>query len=246
MRLLLIFLKEPVPGQVKPRLASDIGQEEATRYYKALVEVLLRQLHGLNQTRIRFCYAPDDADDAVRFWLLPLMNATRGTTEDVFLAPSTPTTTENTQEIDFHAQGAGDLGTRLNRAFERGFADGFQEIAVIGTDCPDCGARWINGAFARLSASQDRHGVVGPCPDRGYYLLALKSHTPEMFADIPWSSCNILPATLEAAASSQLRIDQLPPLSDIHHIDDWNRIMASPLGAALKKALGEKNPPPTP
>ena len=239
MRLLLIFLKEPVQGQVKARLAADVGEDDATRYYKALVEILLRQLQGLNQTRIRFCYAPDDADDAIRFWILPLMKATRGTTEDVFLAPSTPTTTEKTQEIDFHAQGDGDLGARLNRAFERGFADGFQEIAVIGTDCPECGSRWINGAFARLSASLDRHGVVGPCPDRGYYLLALKSHTPEMFIDIPWSSCDILQATLAAAKSSQLMIDQLPPLSDVHHLDDWYRVMASPLGAALKKALGD-------
>ena len=237
MRLLLIFLKEPVPGRVKARLAADVGDDDATRYYKALVEVLLRQLHGLKQTRIRFCYAPHDADDAIRFWLLPLMNATGGTTEDVFLVPPSPTTTQNTQEIDFHAQGDGDLGARINRAFERGFADGFQEVAVIGTNCPDCGARWINGAFARLSASKDRHGVIGPCPERGYYLLALKSHTPEMFADIPWDSSDILPATLAAAKSSQLMIDQLPPLSDIHHLDDWHRAMASPLGAALKKAL---------
>jgi len=246
MRLLLIFLKEPIPGQVKTRLASDVGQEKAARYYKALVEVLLRQLHGLNNTRIRFCYAPDDADDAIRFWLLPLMSATHGepdtdhTTNSIFLAPTGPASTENTQEIDFHAQGDGDLGYRINRAFAQGFNDGFREIAVIGTDCPDCGARWINSAFARLSGNNNRHGVIGPCPDGGYYLLALKSHTPELFSDIPWSSSKVLSATLTAAENAKLFMDQLPPLSDIDHIDDWHRIMESPLGAALKKALGEK------
>ncbi len=243
MRLLLIFLKEPIPGQVKTRLASDVGQENAARYYKALVEVLLRQLHGLNNTRIRFCYAPDDADDAIRFWLLPLMNATQSSIDSpntLFLAPSGPAATKNTQEIDFHAQGDGDLGDRINRAFAQGFDDGFREIAVIGTDCPDCGARWINSAFARLSGNKQPDGVIGPCPEGGYYLLALKSYTPELFSDIPWSSREVLSATLTAAENTQLLMDQLPPLSDIDHIGDWHRIMESPLGAALKKALGEK------
>ena len=240
MRLLLVFLKEPTPGQVKTRLAADVGDSEAARFYKAMVEVQLKQLHGLNHTRIRFCYAPDDAGDAVRFWLLPKMNATAGTRDDLFLAPTSPFESETHQEVEFHAQGEGDLGMRLNRAFAQGFKDGFEEIAVIGTDCPDCGSRWINAAFARLTSSSDRHGVIGPCPDGGYYLLALNSHAPVLFSEIPWSSEQVLASTRSAAQKAGLHIEELPPLSDIDNLGNWQSLLNSPLGPAIKKVLGEK------
>lgn len=242
MRLLLVFLKEPIPGQVKTRLAADVGYSEAARFYKAMVEVILLQLHGLNNTRIRFCYAPDDAGDAVRFWLLPQMNATAGATDNLFLAPSSPIENQPHQEVEFRAQGEGDLGTRLDRAFAQAFDDGYHEVAVIGTDCPDCGSRWINAAFARLSSSQDRHGVIGPCPDGGYYLLGLKSHESSLFFNIPWSGEQVLISTQSAAQKAGLHIEELPPLSDIDEHDDWQRLLNSSLGPAIKKALGEELP----
>lgn len=238
MRLLLIFLKEPIPGKVKTRLAADVGDEEAARYYKALVEVQLKQLQGLENCRIRFCYAPDDADDAIRFWLLPQMNGSRGETEDVYLAP-TALGEKYRQEIDFRPQGDGDLGERMERAFAEGFADGFEEIAVIGTDCPDCGARWINAGFSRM-AKESRHGMIGPSTDGGYYLLGLKNHSPSLFQNISWSEDNVLELTLTAANKADISLEQLPFLTDVDHLDDWENVLASPLGAALKKALGEK------
>ena len=239
MRLLLVFLKEPLPGKVKTRLAADIGDDEAVRYYKAMVEVLLRQLQGLNNCRIRFCYAPDDAGDAIRFWLLPEMQATSSDCENLYVAPTTTHHSEQ-QEIDFRPQGNGNLGDRLNRAFDEGFADGFEKIAVIGTDCPSCGARWINAAFSRLEADTKRDGVIGPCLDGGYYLLALKSPAPSLFQDIPWSGSDVLTATLQTASEYGLTLEQLPPLADVDHLDDWNTLLTSPLGAAIRKALGEK------
>ena len=63
MRLLLVFLKEPIPGKVKTRLAKDVGEDTAALYYKAIVEVLLKQLRGLENCRIRFCFTPDDAEE---------------------------------------------------------------------------------------------------------------------------------------------------------------------------------------
>ena len=239
MRLLMVFLKEPIPGKVKTRLASDVGDENATRYYKALVEVLLRQLQGLNNCRIRFCYAPDDAGDAIRFWILPEMRATSGPTQEIYLAPASHLVDDPSQEIDFHQQGEGDLGDRLARAFTQGFDDGFQEVCVIGSDCPECGSRWINAAFSRLSADKPRQVVIGPSQDGGYYLLALESPAPGLFEKIPWSDSQVLDATLAVAATEELNVELLPPLSDVDHLPDWQRVLKSPLGAALKKALGE-------
>jgi glycosyltransferase A (GT-A) superfamily protein (DUF2064 family) len=242
MRLLLVFLKEPTPGKVKPRLAADVGDDTAARYYRALVEVLLKQLQGLQNTRIRFCYAPDDAHDAIRFWLLPQMKATGSGEQSVFLAPATPTSLQPTQEIDFRAQGDGHWGDRMHRAFSQGFSDGFQQIAAIGTDCPECGSRWINAAFARIQTKPNNHGVIGPCPNGGYYFLALQSLAPAIFDAIPWNSQsqnNALSATLKAAKNSQLTLEQLPPLNDVDYLDDWHRLLNSPLGPSIKKSLGK-------
>lgn len=237
MRLLLVFLKEPIPGKVKTRLASSIGEEEATRYYKAMVEVLLKQLRGLIDCRIRFCYAPDDAGDAIRFWLLPEMGATSGEKKDIYLAPVYTEEQHNHQEVDFYPQGDGDLGERMSRAFLNGFSDGYTSIAVIGTDCPDCGARWINAAFSRLEASHSRDGMIGPSEDGGYYLLALKKQAPYLFENIPWSEHNVLEKTMCVAHTKGLTLETLPTLRDVDTIAEWNQLIKSPLGAAIKKAL---------
>lgn len=242
MRLLLVFLKEPIAGQVKTRLASAVGEQAAAQYYQAIVEVLLKQLHGLRQTRIRFCYAPKDAGDAIKFWILPAMDAVPADDKNLFLAPNSANKNSSDQEVDFRAQGPGHLGERLCRAFDTGFQDGFEEVAAMGSDCPDCGARWINLAFARLSAATDRDGVIGPGSQGDYYFLALKSQQPELFEQIPWKSAEVFNSTINAAQSHQLSLSQLPELSDINDDSDWQRLMESPLAAATKRALGEELP----
>ena len=54
MRLLLVLINEPIPGEVLPKLAADVGEAKASDYYKALIEVMLRQLQGLEKCRVRF------------------------------------------------------------------------------------------------------------------------------------------------------------------------------------------------
>ena len=47
MRLLILFLREPLPGQVKTRLGRSVGSERAAIIYRAMVRILLQQLSGL-------------------------------------------------------------------------------------------------------------------------------------------------------------------------------------------------------
>jgi len=239
MRLLLVFLNEPIPGTVNTRLALDVGEVEAARYYQAMVEVLLRQLQGLQDCRIRFCYTPDDAEEAVRFWLLPGMRATSGPEDGVYLAPQPQADYALTQEVDFRPQGDGDFGARITRAFTDGFDEGYREIAIIGSNCLECGARWINAAFSRLHDQSSRDAVIGPSTQGNYYLLILKSNAPELFDHIPWRSEGVTSATLAAARRAGLYVESLPRLEEIIDLRDWHSTLASPLGAALKKALGE-------
>lgn len=232
MNTLIIFLKEPIPGKVKTRLGATTGHEEATKRYKAMVEVLLLQLEGLQNTHVRFCYAPDDAGDAISFWILPLLRGDVIKRSRDFLF--TPSKHAPAFTIDFTPQGEGDLGARLERATAEAFALGAQKVAIMGSDCVHCGSRWINAAF--LQTKEDTC-VLGPCDDGGYYLLATSSHQPSLFRNIPWSSENTLAETEKAAKNAQLTITQLPPLQDIDDEESWEVALESAIGGKLKAAL---------
>ena len=166
------------------------------------------------------------------------MNASSGESENVYLAP-TALGEKYRQEIDFRPQGQGDLGERMQRAFAEGFTDGYEQIAVIGTDCPDCGARWINAGFSRM-AKEASHGMIGPSLDGGYYLLGMKSPYPALFKNITWSEDTVFKETMAAAKNLNLHLEELPALTDIDHEEDWDNLLESSLGAAVKKALGEE------
>jgi rSAM/selenodomain-associated transferase 1 len=203
-----------------------MGPENAARVYQALVHVLIRQLNGLEDCQLRFCYAPDDADEAIRFWILPHLL-------------DHPELRFDPAHIDFQPQGDGDLGDRLSRSFENGFAEGFAKIAVIGSDCIDISSRWVHAAFAQLNTKHQ--AAVGPTPDGGYHLLALQTPQPELFRDIPWSTPETLPTTLDRARENGLSIYQLPPLTDIDTEGDYKKALLGPLGPALRKAVKELN-----
>ncbi len=236
MRLLLVFIEEPTPGKVLPEITAKIGAEKACQYYKAMVEVMLKQLQGLEKCRIRFCYSPHGAGDATRFWLLPQIPATRCDIEGLYIASSPEL---QTQEIDFRAQGGGSLAERQRRAFSAGFSDGYQEIAIVDPTCIECGARWINASFARFHGETSRDTLIGASEGGDHYILALNSDAPDLFEQTEEQSKRGLAISDSKARQLGREVERLPPLSVTTCLDDWHRLLDSPLGPALKKALGE-------
>lgn len=236
MNALLIFLKEPIAGNVKTRLAATVGEEEAAKRYKAMVNVLLEQLEGLSNTHVRFCYTPDDAGEAISFWLLPELrgDVIKRSSDFVF----TPEKNAPPFTVDFKPQGDGDLGDRLERATSQAFADGYHKVAVIGTDCIHCGSRWINTAFLQ---TKEHNCVIGPSADGGYYLLATSKPTPELFRNIPWSHPETLTATTATASKLGIEVLKLPELLDIDDADSWDAAIDSAIGGKLKAALKKIN-----
>ncbi len=237
MRLLLVVLQEPIPGAVLPKLAAEAGLEKACQYYKALIEVMITQLQGLENCRIRFCYTPEDASDAIKFWLLPRMEACSADEANLYHAPCS-STNENPQEIDFYPLRTPSIADGISKAFTDGFAEGFDQIAVLNPTCLECGARWINATFSRLHPETNRDAIIGPTYMDRYYILALKADTPELFAGIPWDSPRLLSLTQTAAEQSRREIELLPPLMETSSLEDWQRLIECPLGPALKKVLG--------
>ncbi len=222
MRLLLLFLKEPLPGKVKTRLGDSLGAEQAAVVYRAMVRLLLTQLSGLEQCHLRFCYTPDDAHDAIRFWLLP----------EIMELPEIQLSLEH---IDFRPQGEGDLGARLTRSARQAFEEGYRKIAFIGSDCIEISSRWIHAAFAQLNDRND--AVIGPTPDGGYHLLAMQRYLPVLFKDIPWSTSATGQVTASRAAEEGISLYQLPPLPDIDTEEDYKSALDGPLGLRLQNTV---------
>ncbi len=196
MDVLLIFLKNPVPGQVKTRLARTVGDGEAVRIYRFL----------LRKTRQAALEAP-----VVRRWL--------------FYADQPPNTDDGWPSalFDKAAQCAGNLGARMADAFQRAFAAGATRTVIIGSDCPELDGEQIGKAFAAL---EEADLVLGPTPDGGYYLLGMRQFHPELFANIAWSTPEVLSQTLKAAQQKGLCACLLQPLADIDTEADWKAYQA--------------------
>ena len=119
---LIVFLRAPRLGQVKTRLAQDIGDDAALKAYRVLVAQLLDNLGCLQNVDLRF--TPDSAGTELAPWLRS------GWT----LMP----------------QGEGNLGERLARAFHESFAGSSQRVVIIGSDCPTVCRADIESAWHSL------------------------------------------------------------------------------------------------
>jgi len=119
---LLLFIKNPIPGQTKTRLASDVGNEMALKMYHVLCDWTREQAQALTSTDRYLYYSnevtPDDA------W----------------------------PESDFHKrlQHPGGLGERMLAGFEAAFAAGHERVVIIGSDCPGIDTAYLERAFAAL------------------------------------------------------------------------------------------------
>lgn len=145
MRLLSFQITEPLPGRVLPLMADSHGPDEAARRYRAIVVTTLRQLRGLADTRLRILTNPEDAAEAIRFWLLPRLADRWHPAESAFRTDG--------WEIDFG-----------------GDESGFQILAEGEILCPFLSARWAHAAL--LGLERGTHQVIGPACGGGHYFNA--------------------------------------------------------------------------
>lgn len=204
-RALIIFAKQPLPGAVKTRLVPPLSPEDAAELYACMLQdtlALAQQLVGITP----FIFYQDSPGAADYFaTVAPGVAATRQEGED--------------------------LGERMQRAFTEIFSRGFSEVAIIGSDAPDLPAEYVYEAFTQLEY-EHTDVVIGPAADGGYYLLALKRVWAELFTAIPWSSADVLAATLARAGDAQLGVARLPLWYDLDTPEELKR-------AALR---GEQSP----
>lgn len=197
-RLILFFVKHPTPGKVKTRLAATVGAQRAVEIYRQMVQHVASDLPEGIATRVMF--DPVEQEHSVKQWLMQFL-----------------------PQAEFLPQASGDLGQRLEHAFARAFADDWEEVAVIGSDCVELTPAIFDAAWSALA---DGDAAIGPTADGGYYLLALRRPAPALFESITWSSDSVLRETLARAAAQKLRVHLLPKLHDVDTEDDWHRAAA--------------------
>lgn len=190
--LLIVFLKVPKPGFVKTRLAESLGKEEACQIYQGLVEGLLERIRSFASVELRI--TPDEGVLECDQWCQTGWS----------IVP----------------QGEGDLGTRMNRAFEEAFSRGRDRVLAIGSDCPYVGIDQIIDGLDRL---EEDSVVLGPANDGGYWMIGMRNHLPALFEGIDWSTERVLEQTLGAVEAMDLSVSLLEPLEDIDDLDAWNR-----------------------
>lgn len=188
---IVLFVRAPFLGQVKTRLASEIGPARALEIYRALTEHVLTVVRSTG-AQVFVAHAPADAGPVMRAWL----------GDDVGYVP----------QVD------GDLGVRMADAFASRVADGADRVIIVGSDCPTITRETITTA---LTALDDADVVFGPALDGGYYLVAARELHAALFRDVPWSSTRTLDVSLTRARDAGLRVALLTPMRDIDTVDDW-------------------------
>ena len=194
----------------------------------AVVYVVAKAPHaGAVKTRLQPAVAPAEAADLARAFLLDTLSLARRARGVVVravcrdVADAAAVRALGGPDLDVLCQREPGLGAALKECFRHGLADGFDAVAVLGSDSPTLPPPVLEAAFAAL----DAHEVaLGPCDDGGYYLLAARAVHPTLFREMTWSTCRVVDETLARCAAAGLRTTLLPTWYDVDTPADLDRL----------------------
>lgn len=194
-----LFAKQPLPGQVKTRLAAALGNEQAA----AIAEAMLF--------------------DTLDLWGAERILAPGGRRVVVFDPPDAgPWFDVRTPDsFALQPQAQGDLGARMKAFFEGEFDDGATRVVLIGSDSPTLDPSFVVSAFLLL---EHKDIVLGPATDGGYYLIGARPPLPPLFDGIAWSTPGVLAETCRHLAASGRSLAVLPPWYDIDTPADYQML----------------------
>lgn len=121
---LIIFQKNLELGKVKTRLAKSVGDDEALKIYKLLLDHTHHQIQDLNAQILLYFSSFKEEDHYF---------------DERYLS---------------YIQSVGNLGDKMKSAFKDQFESGFEKLIIIGTDCPDINSKFIEDAFDKLEKSE--------------------------------------------------------------------------------------------
>lgn len=191
---LLVFAKEPCPGDVKTRLSPPFSAEQAAAFYACLLaDVLETSAAAAERLGLApvLCVAPAEACER--------------------LAAGLP------RAYQVRAQHGPHLAARMAHAFEEAAALGAGPFLLRGSDSPLLDEATLAAALAALAEGADL--ALSPDLDGGYNLVALRRPAPGLFSHA-MSTATVLADTLANAARLGLRAALLEPGFDIDTAQD--------------------------
>lgn len=189
---IIFFIKAPVAGLVKSRLAEHTGFQGALFLYRAFVADILLALKETG-VDIRIYFYPSEYASLVRRWL--------------------------GDDTRLFAQKGADLGLRMYNAFCQSALDGYDRMILVGSDIPHLSGEIIADAFSGLLT---HHAVIGPAMDGGYYLIGFNKETlsGDAFTNITWGGPDVLEKTRHRLNQNNHPVYMLTPLHDIDTWED--------------------------
>ena len=217
-RQLVVLARWPAAGRCKRRLAASCGSAaSAAAVQRALtLHTLAAARAGADRAGAELWLAVDGIGPrARRRWAQQLGGVAIG------------------------PQGGGSLGTRLQRQWQRCFANGATEVVLIGSDLPQLEPGDLLQAFDHLA---QQPLVLGPAADGGYWLIGLnragfRRCGARLVAGIPWGSAQVLEQTRAAAASIDLPIALLRQQSDLDQRGDLAAWQGRSARSSIRDAL---------
>ncbi|MGM0418158.1 MAG: TIGR04282 family arsenosugar biosynthesis glycosyltransferase [Thermodesulfobacteriota bacterium] len=191
---IFLFMKPPVPGLVKTRLAKDLGNEKACIVYKSIAEKTLKEI---KKTGVNFevHFFPENGLNKIRSWL--------------------------GSDIKTVAQQGKDLGDKMKNAFSCGFEKGYEKIIILGSDIPEINCEIINKAFKNIDnkpvigpCEDGGYYLIG---------FDAYSFDESFFTEIKWSSALVFDQTVKKMSDLNLCPAFLQTLNDIDDINDFNK-----------------------
>ncbi len=186
---LLVFAKEPVPGDVKTRLARTLGVERAASVHRELCERTLATATAARASgivgRVELWCAPDAERPAFQEW-------------------------RDRYDVELATQIGEDLGARMRYALESALGHGPRAL-LIGTDCPALDVNCLAQAAAILT---DHDAAFVPADDGGYVLVGL-ARPLDVFGGIAWGTATVMAATRTKLVAERATWRELPALWDV-------------------------------
>lgn len=189
---ILIFLKAPVAGQAKTRLAAGVGDARAMEIYQKLVH---RQMAALPvDWPVEVHFAPAREERLMRAWV------------------------GESPHRSFFPQVEEALGDRLRHATLGAFNRGARGVLLLGGDCPELDT----ARFGEAAVALEQHDVVmGPTFDGGYYLIGMGRRRTALFHHEEWGTGTVAERTRTIARREGWTLDELPQLRDVDTAEDW-------------------------
>ena len=120
-KALIIFTRNPELGKCKTRLAKSVGDAEALKIYKELLQHTANVVKDVNAKRFVFYSENIHKDD---IWSSSYFNK--------------------------RLQIGNDLGERMENAFQELFSEGFKNVIIVGSDLLDLSKSIIEEAYFKL------------------------------------------------------------------------------------------------